>query len=371
MAKVFLICGRICCGKSVYAEKLRMENKAVLLSVDEIMLSMFGPYTGEAHDGYVERIQGCLFEKSVAIAAVGTNVILDWGFWTKQKRSQARAFYKDRGIACEFHYIDVSDEVWKERVEKRNRLAASGETAAYFIDRGLAAKFEAIFEAPEADEIDVWVSESQTAYMRPSEIEARSFAIIESELPEGLEIPELHKPVLKRVIHTTADFDYVENLVFSENAVERALAALKGGACIVTDTNMAKAGIHKSALEKLGGEAYCFMGDADVAEEAEKRGCTRAAVCMEKAARLGRPCIFAVGNAPTALLRICELIKQGSLQPQLVIGVPVGFVNVVQSKELLLQARTDYIVAKGRKGGSNVAAAICNALLYMAAGGRE
>lgn len=204
----------------------------------------------------------------------------------------------------------------------------------------------------------------------PEQIESRSFAIIESELPKDREIDALQKPIIKRVIHTTADFDYLENLKFSECAVERALAALKSGACIVTDTNMAKAGVNKASLAKLGGEVYCYMADEDIAAEAKKRGCTRATLCMDKAAKLERPLIMAVGNAPTALIRICELISEGKLKPELVVGVPVGFVNVVQSKELMMQSGTDYIVAAGRKGGSNVAAAICNALIYMAAGER-
>lgn len=204
----------------------------------------------------------------------------------------------------------------------------------------------------------------------PEQIEKRSFEIIESELPHDREIPVLQKPIVKRVIHTTADFDYLDSLKFSDHAVERALAALKSGACIVTDTNMVKAGVHKASLERLGGEVYCYMADEDVAREAKERGCTRATVCMDKAARLEKPVILAVGNAPTALVRIYELISEGSLKPELVIGVPVGFVNVVQSKELIMQTDVDYIVAAGRKGGSNVAAAICNALIYMATGER-
>ncbi len=202
----------------------------------------------------------------------------------------------------------------------------------------------------------------------PEQIEKRSFEIIESELPKDREIPALQKPIVKRVIHATADFDYLDNLIFSEGAVERAVAALRRGACIVTDTSMGKAGVNKASLERLGAQVYCYMADEDVAREARERGCTRATVCMDKAAGLSGPLIFAIGNAPTALVRICELINAGRLAPELVIGVPVGFVNVVQSKELLMQTDTDYIVAKGRKGGSNVAAAICNALIYMAMG---
>lgn len=206
--------------------------------------------------------------------------------------------------------------------------------------------------------------------VQPSEIEERSFEIIEKEMGP-VPLPPLHKPVVKRVIHTTADFEYLDNLKFSEQAVERALEAIKQGACFVTDTNMVKAGIHKASLQKFGGEVFCFMADEDVAREAKERGCTRAVVCMEKAAHIGKPVILAIGNAPTALIRVYEMVMEGTLSPELVIGVPVGFVNVTASKELILNSDIPYIVAKGRKGGSNVAAAICNALIYMATGERK
>jgi precorrin-8X/cobalt-precorrin-8 methylmutase len=201
--------------------------------------------------------------------------------------------------------------------------------------------------------------------LTPGEIERRSFEIIESGLPHPLD-PEL-APIIKRVIHTTADFDYADTLCFSETALSAGLAALRAGERIVTDTNMAKAGISKAALAELGCEVLCFMADEDVASAAKQRGCTRAEVSMDKAASLsGRP-VFAVGNAPTALIRLHELMNQGLVSPSLIIGVPVGFVNVVQSKELIMQADIPYIVARGRKGGSNVAAAIVNALLYLLA----
>ena len=208
----------------------------------------------------------------------------------------------------------------------------------------------------------------QMENVKPMDIEKRSFAIITEEL--GYELPEDKAPIIKRCIHTSADFDYAQNLMFSDDVVEKALKALKNGACIVTDTQMAKAGINKKALQKFGGEVYCFMSDEEVAEIARKNGTTRATASMDKAAALQKPLIFAIGNAPTALVRLYELIEDGKLQPELIIGVPVGFVNVVQSKELIMQADVPYIVAKGRKGGSNIAACICNALLYMA-GGRE
>ena len=195
------------------------------------------------------------------------------------------------------------------------------------------------------------MTDIQLEQVLPGDIERRSFEIIQEELSlRGIYLEPENEMVIKRAIHTTADFDYAQNLVFSGQAVKRGTEALKAGAVIVTDTNMGLSGINKKRLSALGGEAFCFMA--------------------EKAARLyglqGRPLIFAVGNAPTALVRIYELIEEGLAVPALVIGVPVGFVNVVQSKELILTLEdTPYIVARGRKGGSNVAAAICNALLYQ------
>lgn len=202
-------------------------------------------------------------------------------------------------------------------------------------------------------------------YVLPADIERRSFEIIESELG-GRDIPEEIKPIVMRVIHTTADFDYLDDLYFSDGVVGAALDVISKGAVFVTDTNMAMSGINKAALARHGCECMCFMADEDVAENAKRLGTTRACASADKAAELKRPVIYAVGNAPTALIRLCEHIEKGSFLPELVIGVPVGFVNVVQSKEMLISAKVPCIVSKGRKGGSTVAAAICNALLYMA-----
>lgn len=201
--------------------------------------------------------------------------------------------------------------------------------------------------------------------VQPREIEARSFEIITQELGDCPLMPGT-EPIVKRCIHTSADFDYARNLCFSENVVEKALEAIRKGADIVTDTQMAKAGINKKILETYGGQVHCFISDEDVAQAAIEKGCTRAAASMEKAASLGKDLIFAIGNAPTALVRLYELIQEGRLSPSLIIGVPVGFVNVVASKELIMElAQIPYIIARGRKGGSNIAACICNALLYM------
>ena len=201
----------------------------------------------------------------------------------------------------------------------------------------------------------------------PADIEARSMELIGRELGDR-PFPAEELPVIKRVIHTTADFDYADNLTFSPGAVAAGLSAIQAGCTIVTDTQMAFSGVNKRVLEKFGGRAVCFMSDPDVAAEARERGETRATVSMERAAALDGPLVLAIGNAPTALVRACRLMDEGKLRPALVIGVPVGFVNVVESKELLLTMPVPHIVARGRKGGSNVAAAICNALLYQASG---
>jgi len=201
-------------------------------------------------------------------------------------------------------------------------------------------------------------------YVAPQEIEQRSFEIITAELG-GKYIPEEIRPIVLRCIHTTADFDYYQNLYFSENAVRIAKDALRNGAVIVTDTNMTKAGINQSALARYGCEVMCFMSDPDIAETAKQNGSTRAVASVDKASALNRPVVYAVGNAPTALIRLCEHIQNHTFRPECVIGVPVGFVNVVQSKEMLINSGVPCITARGRKGGSNVAAAICNAILYM------
>ena len=200
--------------------------------------------------------------------------------------------------------------------------------------------------------------------MKPMEIERRSFEIITQELGERKLDPEFEL-VVKRVIHTTADFDYYDNLCFSEHAVLRMMDAIRAGCDVITDTTMAQSGINKKLLAQFGGQARCFIGDADVAEEAKARGVTRSLVSMEKAARLNKPLIFAIGNAPTALFSICDLMRAGKLAPEMIIGVPVGFVNVVEAKEEVMRTAQNYIVARGRKGGSNVAAAIVNAVLYQ------
>ena len=200
-------------------------------------------------------------------------------------------------------------------------------------------------------------------FVKPGDIEARSMEIITGELGDtAWEEPELS--VVRRCIHTSADFDYNINLKFSANACKKGIQALRNGADIVTDTRMAMSGINKRRLAEYGGQVHCFIDDETVIKEAKQRGVTRSAICMERGAGIKKPVIFAIGNAPTALIRLYELVESGAVKPELVIGVPVGFVNVVESKELFMQADISWIIAAGRKGGSNVAAAICNALLY-------
>ena len=201
-------------------------------------------------------------------------------------------------------------------------------------------------------------------FVEPHNIEKRSFEIIQEEMG-AIYLEEEIEPIVKRVIHTSADFDYLNNMCFSKNAVKNAKEALKNGAAIITDTNMAYSGINKKAAAKYGVSIHCFMADEDVAKRALEQGETRAAVSMEKASGIKGPVIFAIGNAPTALIKLYQLIKEGICKPEVIIGVPVGFVNVVEAKELIMSLdNVEYIVAKGRKGGSNIAAAICNALLY-------
>lgn len=198
----------------------------------------------------------------------------------------------------------------------------------------------------------------------PMDIEKRSFEIITEELGDK-KLDERLAPIIKRVIHTTADFEYADSLAFSEGVLDKAIEAIKAGACIVTDTQMAKSGINKKVLAQYGGEVYCFMADEDVAKMAKENRTTRAQASMDKAAAMNKDLIFAIGNAPTALVRLYELINEGKINPKLIIGAPVGFVNVVQSKELIMETDVPYIVPRGRKGGSNVAASICNAILYI------
>lgn len=202
-------------------------------------------------------------------------------------------------------------------------------------------------------------------YVRPQDIEKRSFAIISKELEEkGIVLPKEQELVTKRAIHTSADFDYAKTMTYSDHAVEIAKKLIQNGADIVTDTNMALAGVNKKELAKYGGEAHCFMAEEEVAKIAKERGVTRAAVSMEKAAQIEKPVIFAIGNAPTALIELYEMMQSGKYRPAFIIGVPVGFVNVEAAKDLILKTDVPYIINRGRKGGSNIATAICNALLY-------
>ncbi|MCD8364225.1 MAG: precorrin-8X methylmutase [Clostridiales bacterium] len=206
----------------------------------------------------------------------------------------------------------------------------------------------------------------QPEYISPGDIEKRSFEIIGRELEQmGIRLPAEQEPVTKRAIHTTADFEYARTLVYSDGAVETAKNLIRGGADIVTDTNMAFSGINKKKQAAFGGSVHCFMADEGVAKEAAGRGMTRAAVSMERVAKIQKPVIIAVGNAPTALIRLHEMYREGIFCPDFIIGVPVGFVNVVAAKELILETDIPHIVNRGRKGGSNVAAAICNAILYL------
>ena len=199
----------------------------------------------------------------------------------------------------------------------------------------------------------------------PEEIEKRSFEIITEELnKQGIVLPKENGSIIKRAIHTSADFEYAHSLKFSPDAVKKVKELIINGADIVTDTNMALSGINKKVLEKYGGEVHCFMADEEVANEAKQKGATRAYISMQKASAIDKPLIFAIGNAPTALVSLYEMYQRNEYRPAFVIGVPVGFVNVELSKELIMETDIPFIVNEGRKGGSNIAAAICNAILY-------
>ena len=210
---------------------------------------------------------------------------------------------------------------------------------------------------------------SRIEYLPPEEIEKRSFEIITEELTKrGISLPKEEELITKRVIHTSADFDYAETLCYSKGAVKILKELIKDGADIVTDTNMVLSGINKKTLAKYGGEVHCFMADEDIALLAKQRNVTRAAVSMEKATSIEKPVVFAIGNAPTALIKLYEMIEMGeemNWKPAFIIGVPVGFVNVEAAKELILKTNIPHIINRGRKGGSNIAAAICNAVLYQ------
>ena len=202
-------------------------------------------------------------------------------------------------------------------------------------------------------------------HVKPESIEKRSFEIITSELESrGIVLPEDKAFLIKRAIHTTADFDYASTLYFSQDAIRIMAELIREGSTIVTDTNMGLSGINKTELSKYGGEVRCFMADKDVADEAKERGVTRATVSMERAAALGGKVIFAIGNAPTALIELRRLYDENAFSPDFIIGVPVGFVNVEVAKELIIETDIPCIINRGRKGGSNVAAAVCNAVLY-------
>ncbi len=202
----------------------------------------------------------------------------------------------------------------------------------------------------------------------PDAIEAESFRIIEAEMgPHDFSVIEW--PVVQRAIHSTADFDLGRSMVFHPRAVEAGIAALRKGAHVVADVQMIQAGISAAYLAEFGGRVLCYMADPDVAEKARAEGTTRAIQCMRKAACAAPGAIYAIGNAPTALLELVRLVEDGEANPALIIGVPVGFVSAAESKEQLRrQGLVPYITNQGRKGGTPVAVSITNALLRMARG---
>ncbi|OGH60291.1 MAG: precorrin-8X methylmutase [Candidatus Lindowbacteria bacterium RIFCSPLOWO2_12_FULL_62_27] len=200
----------------------------------------------------------------------------------------------------------------------------------------------------------------------PEAIEAESFRIIEEELgPHGFSPDEFQ--IIRRVIHATADFEFARNLVFHPDAIARAMQAIRRGCDLVVDVAMIQAGVSKPALASFGnGRVLSFITDPDVVEEAKREGITRAIASMRKAARAAPDAIYAIGNAPTALFEAIRLVEEKQMAPALIVGVPVGFVSAVESKDALIASGYPHIAARGRKGGTPVAVAALNALLALA-----
>ena len=201
--------------------------------------------------------------------------------------------------------------------------------------------------------------------MKPAEIEALSFDIIQKEAGDH-GFPQDQWSIVRRMIHTSADFDYLANVRFHADAVASGVQAIRRGGNVVTDTNMARAGIRKSAIVRFGGSLECLIDDPTVAHAARDSGCTRAMAAVDAAIPMMRQGLYVIGNAPTALMRLMELINAGKAAPALVVGLPVGFVNAAESKASLAAMDLPYITNVGRKGGSNVAASVVNALAIMA-----
>ena len=382
--------GYLVCEQTL-AEKIRLQ-------LPEWNLSVFAQRAGAAaikEQGYVARAVSCIQTQRLFLCeelkAAGCNVFesdADYLLFYSEKKLyelflQRGILIRDcsnfRGLQSGYYRIAVKSEEQNRIFAEVLREIHGNAQAVERIDRMKEKSEERIDRVKE--QIDMTKGQESTGengataqlvhkagaveFVLPGEIEGRSFAIITKELEErGIVIPKEQEPVTKRVIHTSADFGYADTLTFSENAVAAAKHLIRTGADIVTDTNMALSGINKKVLEAYGGMAHCFMADEEVAGEAKERKVTRAVVSMEHAAKLDKPVIFAIGNAPTALIRLYELICDGVYRPAFIIGVPVGFVNVEVAKEMILHTDVPCIVNRGRKGGSNVAAAICNALLY-------
>lgn len=326
-----------------YAEKTTRQVIAVAYNGEkitgyEIHQGKTNVNGGKAFSEIESKKEGCVFNNCIGTYIHG--VFDETGF----RENYIKKIFDKKGISFDVKTIDI-EEYKNSQYDKLADLIREN------------MDMDKIYEILENKETDY-----TPQFVLPKDIEARSMEIIESEMIT--EVPEEYKPIVKRAIHTTADFDYETSLYFSPNCVEQAREAIKRGASIITDTNMAKAGINKRVLSKYGGEVLCFMADEDIAQRAKENGTTRAVASMEKASELEGEYIIAVGNAPTALIKLKELIEEKKINPVLIIAVPVGFVNVVEAKEIISKSNVPVIVARGRKGGSNLAAAICNGILY-------
>ena len=205
----------------------------------------------------------------------------------------------------------------------------------------------------------------------PQKIEDKSFEIIESLLPTDLKLTQEERQVLRRVIHATTELGYAKELIFHPQAVESGLRAIRQGKDVICDVDMVRVGINNKILSGFGGKVICLINDDEVVKEARQLKIARAIVAMRRAVKLINGAIVSIGNAPTALFELCELVRKGKVKPSLIIGVPVGFVGAQEAKKELLSIGIPYVTNSSTKGGSSVAAAITNAMLKLAEGGDQ
>lgn len=270
---VYLICGKICAGKTTYSHILAKAKKAVLLSTDEITLAIFGQHIGEKHDEVVESVQNYLFEKSLEILDNGINVLLDWGFWLKEERDYAREYYSSRGIQCEFHYIDVSHDTWMDNIAKRNQAVIENRTSAYYVDDNLAKKFEGIFEEPERSEIDIWYPLDRLSGAQLPELwdlydESRT--LTGQTHIRGEKLPKGRYHMVVHVWITDGNGHYLISRRSLHHPAWAGKCETVGGSCIIGESS--RDGALREVMEEIGVDLSHSVGRIIYKEECEKRG---------------------------------------------------------------------------------------------------